>query len=202
MYTKLIFSILTLITLLISGCTTSSITLQPNNLEIKHDEQAIDISGDLLEKRTVNISPALIYQSLFKTKEGEILVYEYTDLDQDYRFNYGTSRSMDIIFEAKHVKTSFQFNNLHFYQVERKDGSYINLLVQQSDDQTLVFVTGFSTKEFKEMIKEVDREQKAGDYVLKEAFTTKDPKKAVASKWNMRMIAIDIIFSPVARMMP
>lgn len=202
MQTKLIFAASLLFALLSSGCTSSSIALQSNSLEIKHDEQVININGELLEKKTVNLSPAMIYQSIFKTEEGEILVYEYTDLDDLYRFRHGTSRSIDIIFEAKHVKTAFQFNNLYFFQVERKDASYINLIVQQSDDQSLIFVSGFSSARFAEMIKEVDREQKAKKTALKEAFTTKDPKKAVASKWNIKMIAIDNIFAPAARMLP
>ena len=202
MQTKLIFAASLLFALLSSGCTSSSIALQSNSLEIKHDEQVININGELLEKKTVNLSPAMIYQFIFKTEEGEILVYEYTDLDDLYRFRHGTSRSIDIIFEAKHVKTAFQFNNLYFFQVERKDASYINLIVQQSDDQSLIFVSGFSSARFAEMIKEVDREQKAKKTALKEAFTTKDPKKAVASKWNIKMIAIDNIFAPAARMLP
>ena len=202
MQTKLIFAASLLFALLSSGCTSSSIALQSNSLEIKHDEQVININGELLEKKTVNLSPAMIYQFIFKTEEGEILVYEYTDVDDLYRFRHGTSRSIDIIFEAKHVKTAFQFNNLYFFQVERKDASYINLIVQQSDDQSLIFVSGFSSARFAEMIKEVDREQKAKKTALKEAFTTKDPKKAVASKWNIKMIAIDNIFTPAARMLP
>ena len=202
MQTKLIFAASLLFALLSSGCTSSSIALQSNSLEIKHDEQVININGELLEKKTVNLSPAMIYQFIFKTEEGEILVYEYTDVDDLYRFRHGTSRSIDIIFEAKHVKTAFQFNNLYFFQVERKDASYINLIVQQSDDQSLIFVSGFSSARFAEMIKEVDREQKAKKTALKEAFTTKDPKKAVASKWNIKMIAIDNIFAPAARMLP
>ena len=202
MQTKLIFAASLLFALLSSGCTSSSIALQSNSLEIKHDEQVININGELLEKKTVNLSPAMIYQFIFKTEEGEILVYEYTDVDDLYRFRHGTSRSIDIIFEAKHVKTAFQFNNLYFFQVERKDASYINLIVQQSDDQSLIFVSGFSSARFAEMIKEIDREQKAKKTALKEAFTTKDPKKAVASKWNIKMIAIDNIFAPAVRMLP
>ena len=203
MHTKLIFLTSILFILLSSGCTSSSITLhEPNNLEIKHEDQVIAISGELNEKRTVNLHPAMIYQSIFKTEEGEMLVYEYTDVDDAYRFRHGTSGSIDIIFEAKHVKTAFQFNNLYFFQVERKDASYINLIVQQSDDQSLIFVSGFSSARFEEMIKEVDREQKAKKIALKEAFTTKDPKKAVTSRWNIKMIAIDNIFAPAARMLP
>ena len=203
MHRKTTLVVLTLFVLLFSGCLSSSITLQqPNKLEIRHNDQLIEIYGKVLEEREVNLSPAMIYQTIFKIDEGETIVYEYVDLDTLYLFNYGTSRTMDIIFDAKHVRTVFQYNNLYFFQVERKDRTVVNVLVQQSSDETLMFISGFSTLYFKQLIKEMDKDKKVANRTLKEALTTKDSQTAVTSQWNIKMIAIDNIFKPVGRMSP
>ncbi|MGB5965447.1 MAG: hypothetical protein WBG65_07915 [Sulfurimonadaceae bacterium] len=193
---------LTLLSVL-SGCQVSSLTM-PNQKQIvlNYNESKINLDGKVVKNNRVNLSPAMIYQSVFQMDEGGYVVYENVDLDLDYRYSYGTERTIDIIFDAKRVRTHFRFNNLHFYQAELKNSQILNVLVQQSDDQTLTFVYGFSSKAFQSMIDTLKADDDTELKPLKaDAMTFSDPDSAIVSQWIVEMLVIEVIFVPAYRMM-
>ena len=187
---------------IMSGCSDSTLTLpDKGNIVIHYGDDKINIDGKTVKSNYINLQPAMIHQSVFKTEKGGVIVYETTDLDLDYRYNYGTVRTIKIIFDAKHVRTYFSYNNLCFYQVELKNSEILNVLSWQSDDQYLTFAYGFSVEEFQKMIDTIKEE---GDVLRKplkpDAITFSDPDKAIISQWKPEMLIIDVIFAPVRRM--
>ncbi|MEA3372165.1 MAG: hypothetical protein U9Q62_00610 [Campylobacterota bacterium] len=195
--------ILSALLLIMSGCTVSTLSMpDQEKIVIAYDAKKIDIDGEVVKSNDINLQPAMIYQSVFKVEEGDCIVYETTDLDIDYRYNHGTSRTIDIIFDAKRVKTHFTFNNLSFLQVELKNSQTVNVLVHQSNDEYLTFAYGFSTSEFQKMIDTINADGGSKVKPLKrDVITFSDPDKAIISQWRAEMLVIDVIFAPLRRMM-
>ncbi len=199
-YKSLILSTLLLI---MSGCTVSTLTLpDKESIVITYDTNKINIDGKVVKSNHISLFPAMIYQSVFKEEEGTYIVYETTDLDMDYRYNHGINRTIKIIFDVKHVRTCFSYNNLNFYQIKLKNSEILNVLSWQSNEQYLAFAYGFSSEEFQKMIDAMKEDDETMREPLKpDATTFSDPDKAIVSQWKAEMLVIDVIFAPVRRMM-
>ena len=200
---KSVFAPFTLL-LLLSGCATSSLTMpDKKTILISTDKQNIVIDGTVEKSSRVNMNNiAFVYQSLFRQADGTFIVYETVDLSSNYRYNYATQRTMDIVFEAKSISTIYMYQYLTFLQIETKNRELLNVLVDQSHEQYMTFAYGFSSEKFKEMIETINMSSKTESGALREeVMTFKDPDKAILSQWNTKMLVLDHIFVPIGRMM-
>jgi len=189
--------------LLFTGCISTSLTLQDKkDIVLTYGDKQMVFYGDIVKEEYVDLSPGYIYQYVSKQEEGDLLVYETTVLHENYRYNHGTLRTMKIIFDARRVETIYTIRNMSFFQIELKDGRIINVIVQQSLDDQLVFAYGFAHNQFASIMQEVKKPDDVYRKALQsDVFVPQDSKKAILSQWRPEMLIIDVIFAPVARMM-
>ena len=196
-----LFSALLLL-VLFSGCTSSYLTLRDNkNIVLGFGDEQILFAGDIVKENYIDLSPGYIYQYVSKQEEGGLLVYETTVLDMNYRYNYGTLRTMKIIFDAKRVEIIYNANNLTYYQIELKSNDVVNVITKQNTDEDLTFAYGFTHEQFSTVLKRVKKPKDNYRKALhKDVLTLNDPKKAILSQWKSEMLVIDVLFAPVRRM--
>jgi len=182
-----------LLLMLLSGCSTSTLVLNNNDeVVLTYNDKSIEAAGKTLKKNQFVFSTIIIDQNVLQFKDKSLLVYESTTVDLNYMYKYATQTSVEMIFDAKKIKTIYRRNNLYFFQMMLKNGKVLNAMVQQSNDQTLSMVYGFSNIQFRKILGQVEgSETKLSKLKTENIETFNDLKSAVKSEWNMKMINID-----------
>ncbi len=179
--------------MLLSGCSTSTLVLNNNDeVVLTYNDKSIEAAGKTLKKNQFVFSTIIIDQNVLQFKDKSLLVYESTTVDLNYMYKYATQTSVEMIFDAKKIKTIYRRNNLYFFQLILKNGKVLNAMVQQSNDQTLSMVYGFSNMQFRKILGQVEGSETTFSKLKTENIEIfNDPKSAVKSEWNMKMINID-----------
>lgn len=149
---------------LISGCGTSSISYQNEQLNLKINKSQVQVHGTQVEQRTENFSPLFITQKLMRLDDGSFIVYEDARTDMQYQFDPTTPRSISIIFDAKRVVKVYYNTFIYAFQVVLKDNRVLNLIASQNFDQELQMVYGMSTEKLNSMLKELDQDAQPAYY--------------------------------------
>ncbi len=179
--------------ILLSACSTSTLVLNDNDeVVLTYNEKSIEAEGKTLKKNQLVFSTVVIDQNVLQFKDKSLLVYESTDVDLMYMYKNATQTSVEMIFDAAKINTIYRRNNLYFFQMILKNGKVLNAMVQQSNDQTLSMVYGFSVEQFKKILGQIEGSETMFSKLKTENIETfNDPKNAVRSKWDMKMINID-----------
>ncbi len=179
--------------LLLSACSVSTLVLNDNQeVVLKYNEKSIEAKGKSLKENKLIFSTIVIKQNVLQFKDQSLLVFESTNVDVLYMYNFATQRSIELIFDARKIKTVHRRNNLYFFQITLKNANVLNALVQQSDDQTLSMIYGFSVAQFGKILSQVEGSDKLLTTLQTENVDIlNDPSKAVRSQWGTKLIAID-----------
>ncbi len=179
--------------LLLSACSVSTLVLNDNQeVVLNYDEKSIEAKGKSLKESKLIFSTIAIKQNVLQFKDQSLLVFESTNVDVLYMYNFATQRSIELIFDARKIKTVYRRNNLYFFQITLKNDKVLNALVQQSDDQTLSMIYGFSAAQFSKILSQVEGSEKLLATLQTENIEIlNDASTAVRSQWGTKLIAID-----------
>ena len=179
--------------LLLSACSVSTLVLNDNQeVVLNYDEKSIEAKGKSLKENELIFSTIAIKQNVLQFKDQSLLVFESTNVDVLYMYNFATQRSIELIFDARKIKTVYRRNNLYFFQITLKNDKVLNALVQQSDDQTLSIIYGFSAAQFSKILSQVEGSEKLLATLQTENIEIlNDASTAVWSQWGTKLIAID-----------
>jgi len=184
--------------LVFSGCSTSTLVLN-NNKEVvlTYDDKGIEAEGKVLKKETLAFKTVLVKQNVLQFEDNSTLVFESADTDMLFMYQFATQVSIEKIFDATALNTLYRRNNLYFFQALLQKGKWLNILVQQSGDQTLSMIYGFTAQQFAKLIQQVAGAEQLHTTVQTknlEVFT--DPQDAIRSKWTKKLISIDGLIVP------
>jgi hypothetical protein len=182
---------LLLSTFLLTGCATSSLNLGADDtLTLTYDKQKLSARGLTLDTKHDNYPELELNQSIIELDDDTLLVYEEVQADLAYQFQYSTPQSIEMIFDAKKLNLLYQRNNLYFFQLELKNGKFLNVVAQQSDMQSLTQLYGFTNLQMKKIINKISKEDKKlklnEDIIVFEHF-----EGSYLSTWSTKLIAID-----------
>lgn len=150
--------------LLISGCGTSNISYQNEQLSLQINKSHLQVHGTQVDQRKENFSTLFLTKNLLRLDDGSLIVYEDARTDMQYQFDPTATRSIDIIFDAKRVVKVYYNALIYAFQVVLKDNRVLNVLATQSYDQELKMVYGMSTEKLNSMLKNLDPNAKPVHY--------------------------------------
>jgi argonaute-like protein implicated in RNA metabolism and viral defense len=150
--------------LLISGCGTSNISYQNEQLSLQINKSHLQVHGTQVDQRKENFSTLFLTKNLLRLNDGSLIVYEDARTDMQYQFDPTATRSIDIIFDAKRVVKVYYNALIYAFQVVLKDNRVLNVLATQSYDQELKMVYGMSTEKLNSMLKNLDPNAKPVHY--------------------------------------
>ena len=160
--TKLLVSIVLIF--LISGCGTSNISYQNEQLSLQINKSHLQVHGTQVDQRKENFSTLFLTKNLLRLDDGSLIVYEDARTDMQYQFDPTATRSIDIIFDAKRVVKVYYNALIYAFQVVLEDNRVLNVLATQSYDQELKMVYGMSTEKLNSMLKNLDPNAKPVHY--------------------------------------
>lgn len=192
---KLLLS--TLIILLINGCATSNLSYGNDQLNLRINDRSLQVHGETLANKNDNFSSLFLTRKLLRLDDGSLVVFEDAQTDMQYQFDPTTTRSIQIIFEAKKV-INVHFNTFIFaYQVVLKDNRVLNVLVSQGYDQELQMVYGMSTEKMYDMLFKLRQNPKPAYY--KNVISLSNEATPFMSKWDVQKVHIVPLVVPLRR---
>ncbi len=195
--TKLLFA--TTAILMLSSCGMSNLSYDNKQLTIQVEKEYLQMNGTLLNERRDNFSSLFLSQKILRLDEGNLVVYEDARTDLNYQFDPTTTRSIEVIFEAREVIRVYGKSLLFAYQLILKDGRILNVIAQQDDDQYLRILYGMSTAQLNKMLKQVDPDAREAYY--KQVIIIQDEQHAIFSKWDVKKIHFYPLVVPLRRLM-
>ncbi len=195
--TKLLFA--TTAILMLSSCGMSNLSYDNKQLTIQVEKEYLQMNGTLLNERRDNFSSLFLSQKILRLDEGNLVVYEDARTDLNYQFDPTTTRSIEVIFEAREVIRVYGKSLLFAYQLILKDGRILNVIAQQDDDQYLRILYGMSTAQLNKMLKQVDPDAREAYY--KQVIIIQDKQHAIFSKWDIKKIHFYPLVVPLRRLM-
>jgi len=189
----------TIAILMISGCGMSHLSYDNKLLTVQVEKEYLQMNGTLLNERRDNFSSLFLSQKILRLDEGNLVVYEDARTDLNYQFDPTTTRSIEVIFEAREVIRVYGKSLLFAYQLILKDGRILNVVAQQDDDQYLRILYGMSTAQLNKMLKQVDPDAREAYY--KQVIIIQDKQHAIFSKWDIKKIHFYPLVVPLRRLM-
>ena len=183
----------------LSGCGMSNLNYNNKQFTLQVEQGVFQSNGTLLNAQISNFNTLLINQKIIRLDEGNLVVYEDARTDLNYQFDPTTTRSIEVIFEASEVIRVYGKSLLFAYQLILKDGSILNVIAQQDDDQYLRILYGMSTVQLNKMLKQVDPDAREAYY--KQVIIIQDEQNAILSKWDVQKVHFVPLVVPLARMM-
>ncbi len=182
---------LLLSTFLLTGCATSSLNLGADDtLTLTYGKEKLSARGLTLDTKQDRYPELELEQRIIELDDDTLIVYEDVQADLQYEFKYTTTKSVEMIFDAKDTKLLYQRNNLYFFQVELKDGNYLNVITQQSNMQSLTQLYGFSNMQMKKIIDKIS-DNRQSLKLNKNVVTFERFEGSYLSRWSTKLIAID-----------
>lgn len=192
---KLIFVLFSI--LLFTGCATSELSYENDNINLRIENNSLQVHGVTLEEKHDNFSTLFLTQKLLRLDDGSLVVYEEADTDMQYRFDPTTPRSIDIIFDAKKVIRVHYNTFVYAFQVILKDNRVLNVLVAQGYDQELQMVYGMSTDKLNSMLRKLGQDAKPAYY--KNVINLSHEPTPFISKWDTQKVHIAPLVVPIRR---
>ncbi len=184
---------------MLSGCGMSNLNYNNKQLTLQVEQGVFQTNGTLLNAQIYNFNTLLINQKIIRLDEGNLVVYEDARTDLNYQFDPTTTRSIEVIFEAREVIRVYGKSLLFAYQLILKDGRILNVIAQQDDDQYLRILYGMSTVQLNKMLKQVDPDAREAYY--KQVIIIQDEQNAIFSKWDVMKIHFYPLVVPLRRLM-
>ena len=183
-------------TLLLTGCATSTLNLSDDTLTLTYDKEKLSAKGMTVDEKFDRYPELTLRQSIVELNDDTLLVYEDVQADIAYQFQYSTPKSVEMIFEAKKIKTLYQRNNLYFFQLTLKNGKFLNVVAQQSNMQTLTQLYGFSNEQIRKIIEKVSGDKKELNLHEENVVVFEKFEGSYLSRWSTKLIAIDGLMIP------
>jgi hypothetical protein len=186
--------ILILLLALLGGCSMANLTYDGEQLVMQIDEKQLSVNGTPISSFQDNYNNLYLFRESLRLDDGTVVIYEDARTDIFYEYNFGTSRTIRAIFDAKKVKELYSKSFFYIFQVLLKDGRTLNVAAQLHDDQRLSFVYGMSNKHIKNLLKHLDA--KAKKPITPEVITADNEKAVLLSKWSTQMVHFTPLITP------
>jgi len=189
------FTFIVLSSFLLLGCSVTELKYRDNKLSLSFNNKQIDISGEKLSHHFDNFGSLYLLQESIKVPEGNVLQYEHVRLDDRYEFNFMTTRTIEIVFEAQRIGKVFESNGLYFYQLQLRDDEVLNLIVEQYADQSLSMIYGLTTQQMQKILQKIDAKPRRA--LVQNVITFQNSKEASRSRWSSKKIHFAPLIVPL-----
>ena len=179
------------------ACSTSTLTYDSSNINLRVDDTALKVHGKELKSNRENFSILFLEQKLLRLDDGNLVMYEYAQTDMAYEFAQITTRTIDIVFDARKIVKVYDKALIYGYQIILNDGRVLNAVVSQSFEQELSMVYGMSSQKFDEMLKKLNPDAKPVPY--RNAIVLKNEPNPLMSRWNTWKVNFVPLVQPLPR---
>ena len=193
---KIVLIILSLFVLV--GCSISSLSLsRTNELVLNHNDISMSIANKVLDVKSLNFKDLFVTIKKVQNSSGKTLFYEQANTELNFEFNFGGLYTVMYIFDnTQKYDEVYRENNLRFVQLNLKNGTYLNLIIQASDMQSYSFIYGFSNEDFLNIVKSLKTKDKKLVQLKYQGVIFDSSSKAL-SNWNDTLVFFAPLITPL-----
>jgi len=190
---KLIF--LLVVSAVVTACSTSDLSYRNNALVLQIDGRSLQMESRVVGERMENFGTLSVRQQLLQKRDGTLLVYEKARTDDRYEFYLPTVDTIRIVFDARDVHVFYFSHSVYMMQLLLADGSVLNLMAEQLEDQSLNMVYGMSNKEMNRLLGQLGAEARLPEagHVVRLA----KGNGAVLSRWTTYKVSLIPLVGPL-----
>lgn len=194
--------LLLLIGVMFVGCSYSSLKLnKKEELVFTSNSNEFLLSNAIVEHKSLNFKDLFVKQHKLKNQGARVLFYEEVRTELNFEFNFNALYTVMYIFnDAQKYEEVYRDNNLRLVQLELKDKSLVNILIQASDTQVISYVYGFSNEEFLQLATELSETSGKEVKQLKHKGTTLTKSKKPITNWNDKLVFFTPLIMPLRTM--
>lgn len=194
-FTKKILT--TAIILLLSGCATSNLSYNNEQLNLQINDAHLQVHGTQLKQQRESFITLSLTQYFLRLDDGSHVVYEKAKTDMQYEFEPTTTRTISIIFDAKKVIKVYYNTLVYAFQVIMKDNRVLNVLATKGFDQELNMVYGMSTEKLNSMLIKLDPNVKPAYY--QNTINLSNEAEPFISRWTTWKVHFIPLVVPIRR---
>jgi len=180
--------------LLFSGCSMSTTDLAYRNdrvlLQLGHAH--IQMPATKVAEQLENFSTLYVTHTLIRFPTGSLAVVDKARTDTRYEFNYPLAHTLKVVFDAKALYQIYYNSSFYVFQLLLADGSYINVMAEQLDDQGLNMVYGMDNDTLRTFLEPLV--QNIGS--LHPVRTIKGKEGAILGRWTSRKVHLEPLVVP------
>ena len=186
------------ILLILSGCLQqSTIQIDHDSVILKMDEKKyIALHIRKIKERNRFFRGLHLKQQILQSHKGMLLVLETVNLDNYYEFHQTLKRTIEVVFETRHINKILSSGTLYTYQLILSDGRVLNLVAQKEGIFTMKLLYGMDSVTFTRILKQFS--SPIPKIYTTPIYTTHHIEKAIVSKWDI----IKVQFHPLVGRMP
>jgi hypothetical protein len=162
------------------------------------DKKVIKGYGKVVYENRINLSNINIYQQVYKMDSGIYLTYEDATVATGYKYNFGVSRTVDIVFSDYNSKIINNKGNIYFIELTNYSEK-MYLILENINKKRLKLIYGFNKELFIDLYKTLIKD----DNIILKSLKPKNkhsiskPQEYINSSWNQRNIILDGIITKV-----
>ncbi len=187
----------TLTLLAFTACSTSTLTYDKSTFNLRVDNKQLQIHGTEQKSNRENFSILFLEQKLIKLDDGSLVMYESGETDMSYEFANITTRTIDIVFDARKIITVYDKAFIYAYQIVLADGRVLNAVVSQSYDQEIAMVYGMSSDKLDKMLRKLEPTIQPVPY--KNAIVLNNQPNPLMSNWTTWKVNFVPLVQPLPR---
>ncbi len=181
----------------ISTRDTSSLALTENKITLSLNKNKTVLNADILDKISMEFKTLQITQTILKLEDKTLLVFEESNTDNMYQYNFSTPTSIYMALGAREINLLLQSNNLYFAQVKLQNRKYLNVIARQSDDQSLTLLYGMSDTLLLNIIHALwEGNTSMENEMWQNAMTISTQEDAILTEWSTPLHAIEGLVTP------
>jgi hypothetical protein len=180
----------------LSACSLSTTDLSYRNsmLVLQLDQDRLILPARQVSKQVDNFSTLVVMHYLLALEGGGMAVFDKARTDERYEFQYPTAETIRIVFDAKAVRRIYFENSFYVFQVILADGSVLNVMAEQLEDQSLNMLYGMDNAVLGRLLDKLHRG--LSDSLYTPVRTVSGKEGAIYSRWTIQKVNVMQLVGP------
>jgi hypothetical protein len=194
MVSKLYVVTVLLLLALMTACSTTDLSYRDGYVTLQLNQNRLQIPAKKLSSKIDNFSTLIVTHQLLQLDDGSMAVFDKARTDDRYEFYYPTPETIRIVFDARAVRQVYYDHSFYAFQLILSDGSWLNVIVEQLEDQSLNMLYGMDNQALSRLLQRLH--DRAGGGLHEPVRTIQGKQGAILSNWTIYKVNVMQLVGP------
>ena len=195
MVSKLYVVTVLLLLALMTACSTTDLSYREDGyVTLQLNQNRLQVPAKKLSSKIDNFSTLIVTHQLLQLDDGSMAVFDKARTDDRYEFYYPTAETIRIVFDARAVRQVYYDHSFYAFQLILSDGSWLNVIVEQLEDQSLNMLYGMDNQALSRLLQRLH--DRAGGGLHEPVRTIQGKQGAILSNWTIYKVNVMQLVGP------
>jgi hypothetical protein len=196
---KSLYVIVCLLSLFGCSLNTTDLSYRDGAVRLALGKQTVSMHAKTISRKIDNFSTLIVSHTLLKLDTGSLAVFDKARTDMRYEFNYTLPETLRIVFNAQAMHLIYYADSFYLYQVILSDGSRLNVMAEQLDNESLNMLYGMDNATVETWLKALG--YNASGKLHTPVRVVNGKKGAILSDWTIYKVNVMQLVVPRRDMM-